>query len=730
MSSAIGTETIATVVSGHTFTIDPRYILKDARILGKGSFGVVTTAFDSIRKMDIAIKRIRPYATDEWDARHTLREIRLLKLLKDHPNVVTLYELSLFQPKTELYMMMELMDCDLHRVIQSKQPLTEKHHKCFVKQILEAVKAMHSVGVFHRDLKPGNILVSKDCQLRITDFGLARYIHDSTRQGLNDLHPMTEYVVTRWYRSPELLLSPQRPYSEAIDLWSVGCILAELLRRKPLFPGKSHANQLQLIFEVMGYSGQGESELGFAVTDEALAFLDKKCRFRRQPFQRLMPEASVEAIDMLNILLSVDPVRRPSAVQVLTHDWLQGAETFYDYSKVNLDQPPEGFFDFEQEKFSVPVLQSLIHQEVNGNAADGYRRTASESSASATTPTTSSTPQQMTRQTSGIRDDSPGIVEGGGGGGEAGGPMSRLATAVRTTRVTDTTIDYTNAANTSKGGGGAIQDARQQLAAYLTQPRDGANAMNGNNQQSHSSSANNILSVVRNDIGPPNTRGRRSNPKTPTPQKMDLILQKDLALKQRFQQEQAAIQAAGGGDSSSRSDVTAVSGSSNGNPFASGGMFNRNSNGQEGSGKQLSSRPFIPRQQQNNKAGMNFPSLTAASSRIPMPFGRTGANNNANNNISARGFQGNAAAMRSQSSGALIDSVFGNDGGVAAGGGGGSSMMSRNPTMIHAGANVIHQEQYHPSNSSSYQPPPGGGGSGTGAGYGGNSSHHYNNYGY
>lgn len=82
------------------------------------------------------------------------------------------------------------------------------------------------------------------CQVRITDFGLARYIHDSTRQGENDLNPMTEYVVTRWYRCPELLLSPNRPYTEAIDLWSVGCILAELLKRKPLFPGKSHANQV------------------------------------------------------------------------------------------------------------------------------------------------------------------------------------------------------------------------------------------------------------------------------------------------------------------------------------------------------------------------------------------------------------------------------------------------------------------------------------------------------
>ena len=96
---------------------------------------------------------------------------------------------------------------------------------------------MHEVGIFHRDLKPGNLLVSKDCRLRITDFGLARFVDEATLVGENRLNPLTEYVVTRWYRCPELLLAPNRPYNEAIDLWSIGCILAELLRRKPLFPG-------------------------------------------------------------------------------------------------------------------------------------------------------------------------------------------------------------------------------------------------------------------------------------------------------------------------------------------------------------------------------------------------------------------------------------------------------------------------------------------------------------
>ena len=135
----------------------------------------------------------------------------------------------------DVYIISELMDTDLHRVIYSRQKLTDDHVQFFLYQMLCALKYMHSAKVLHRDLKPSNILLNSNCDLKICDFGLSRGL--SPGQDTGDL---TEYVVTRWYRAPEIMLSCQ-DYTTAIDVWSVGCIFGEMLGRKPLFPGEGEA---------------------------------------------------------------------------------------------------------------------------------------------------------------------------------------------------------------------------------------------------------------------------------------------------------------------------------------------------------------------------------------------------------------------------------------------------------------------------------------------------------
>lgn len=151
---------------------------------------------------------------------------------------MALKDLSVYEKKDELYMMMELVDTDLHRLLQSKTKLSDDHVRILLFQLLNGVLALHENRVLHRDLKPGNLLVNKDCELQISDFGLARMMPKSINQEnpeSNAESNMTEYVVTRWYRSPELMLAPNGKYDGAVDMWSVGCIFGEMLNRKPMF---------------------------------------------------------------------------------------------------------------------------------------------------------------------------------------------------------------------------------------------------------------------------------------------------------------------------------------------------------------------------------------------------------------------------------------------------------------------------------------------------------------
>ncbi|KAH8054374.1 adenosine-phosphate deaminase [Aureococcus anophagefferens] len=288
--------------------------------VGSGSYGVVCSAFDRESETKVAIKRVSPWADDEWDARHTLRELRLMYLLRGHPNVVSLHD-AVLQPagSDDLFIVMELMDSDLHRVISSKQALTGEHVSCMMAQLLLGVQALHAVGVLHRDLKPGNVLVSRDCQVRITDFGLSRCVADLTgasgpEQEQRDeavKNPLTEYVVTRWYRCPEVLLAPHLPYAAAVDCWSVGCIFGELIARKPLFQGKNFVHQVQVILERLGTPDQ--RSLGFTPREDAARFLAKQPRHAFPGIAKLLPSATPKQQHMMTKFLQFNPKKRYTA---------------------------------------------------------------------------------------------------------------------------------------------------------------------------------------------------------------------------------------------------------------------------------------------------------------------------------------------------------------------------------------------------------------------------------
>lgn len=303
-------------VGGTMFRVPEGY--EPIREVGKGAYGCVA-AFRSPEGLAVAIKKMS-LAGDLTDGRRIVREIRLLQSL-EHPNIVPVFDLlppMEDDAAAEVFLVMELMDTSLHRVLTSRQKLNDEHFSWFTAHLLEGLKYLHSRDVIHRDLKPANLLVNRDCTLKICDFGLARLAHESC---VSEEEGMTDYVCTRWYRAPEVVLSASR-YTKAIDMWSVGCILAEMLGRTPLFPGTSHLNQIEKIVEVLGFPE--DKDVAWIQQAEALRFLHK-CRPKteRVPLILRFPTANPEAIELTAMLLEFDPSKRPSAGEALQFPYLR-----------------------------------------------------------------------------------------------------------------------------------------------------------------------------------------------------------------------------------------------------------------------------------------------------------------------------------------------------------------------------------------------------------------------
>ena len=258
-------------ISKIKFTIEEKY--EFIKQIGLGSFSAVCSCYDRKDNRNVAIKKVTNAFDDLEDARHILREIKLLSFF-DHDNIVTLLDVAKPENKlnyNDVYVITDLMETDLHRVIYSRQELTDEHIQYFIYQILRGTLYFHSANVIHRDLKPANILANKNCDLKICDFGLDHgkikdddktvlnlienpslpieysnnIIYDDSKRELNDRN------ISRWYRAPEAILSPD-DYKKPVDIWSIGCILAELLGRQPLFPADNNLDELQKIISVLG----------------------------------------------------------------------------------------------------------------------------------------------------------------------------------------------------------------------------------------------------------------------------------------------------------------------------------------------------------------------------------------------------------------------------------------------------------------------------------------------
>ncbi|XWS71774.1 hypothetical protein CRYUN_Cryun03dG0167600 [Craigia yunnanensis] len=344
-----GGQFIKYYIYGNSFEITSKY-RPPIMPIGRGAYGIVCSLLNSETNEMVAVKKIANAFDNHMDAKRTLREIKLLRHL-DHENVIGIRDVippPLRREFTDVYIATELMDTDLHQIIRSNQSLSEEHCQYLLYQILRGLKYIHSANVIHRDLKPSNLLLNANCDLKICDFGLARTTAE------NEF--MTEYVVTRWYRAPELLLNSS-DYTVAIDVWSVGCIFMELLNRKPLFPGKDHVHQMRLLTELLGTPT--ESDLGFLRNEDARRYIRQLPTHPRQLLANVFPHVHPLAIDLIGRMLTFDPTRRITVEEALAHPYLEG---LHDIA----DEPvcPEPYsFDFEQQPLGEEQMMDMIYKE-------------------------------------------------------------------------------------------------------------------------------------------------------------------------------------------------------------------------------------------------------------------------------------------------------------------------------------------------------------------------------
>lgn len=339
-----------------SFTILNRY--QSLHRIGSGAQGMVCAAFDSVTKQKVAIKKLsRPFQ----NVTHSKRAFRELKLMKitNHKNIIGL--LNVFTPDKslddfqDLYLVMDLMDASLCQVVQ--MDLDHERLSYLLYQMFCGIKHLHSAGIIHRDLKPSNIVVKSDCSLKILDFGLARTAGCA--------FTMTPYVVTRYYRAPEIILG--MGYSENVDVWSIGCIFGEMIRGSVMFPGTDHIDQWNKVIELLGTPPQSF----FDRLQPSVRMYCSNCpKQKGYSIEELFPEELfpsgnkqnvLQARDLLSKMLVIDPAKRITITQALNHPYVH---VWYDADEVEAPAPAQYDHKIDESDHSVEEWKVMIYSEV------------------------------------------------------------------------------------------------------------------------------------------------------------------------------------------------------------------------------------------------------------------------------------------------------------------------------------------------------------------------------
>ena len=296
--------------AGTSKTLLPNNFRRYERIakIGEGTYGVVYKAKDRVTKEFVALKKIRLESEDEGVPSTAIREIALLKELR-HENVVCL--MAVVHTEHKLYLVFEHLDQDLKQYMDRlvKKCMEPDLVQSYLKQMLEGIAYCHSNRILHRDLKPQNLLINTNGVLKLADFGLARAFGVPVRA-------YTHEVVTLWYRAPEILLGAKH-YSTPVDLWSIGCIFAEMAKGSPLFPGDSEIDQLFRIFRTKGTP----TEQVWPGVSQLPDMKDKFPKWSPQNLARIVTQLDNNGIDLLSQLMIFSPAKRITASKALRHPY-------------------------------------------------------------------------------------------------------------------------------------------------------------------------------------------------------------------------------------------------------------------------------------------------------------------------------------------------------------------------------------------------------------------------
>nr|CAH8827370.1 unnamed protein product [Trichobilharzia regenti] len=316
--------------------------------IGEGAHGIVLKAKHIESGELVALKKVPLRKLADGIPNTALREIKALQFIEFSPYVVHLREV--FPHGTGFVLVFEYMVTDLSEVIRNSQPpLTEAQVKCYMLMILRGVEVMHANGIMHRDLKPANLLISSTGILKIADFGLARVFENSSER------LYSHQVATRWYRAPELLYGAKK-YTNSVDLWAIGCIFGELLNNSPLFPGENDIEQLWFVVRVLGTPSED-------VWPEIKELPDyNKISFNvceTIPFEDVLPNAPIEAIDLVRKFLVYPPHQRITVSDAIKHPYFTTDPLPAQHSELPVITPNRTTLPHPQETYEVCLTTPL-----------------------------------------------------------------------------------------------------------------------------------------------------------------------------------------------------------------------------------------------------------------------------------------------------------------------------------------------------------------------------------